>query len=74
MATESRIDKAVALIQDKEALAGPASRNPARSGSAQGKETERTHEMDNQDVLRLRKHSMEDQDMSIEELREIVPQ
>jgi hypothetical protein len=30
--------------------------------------------MDNQDVLRLRKHAVEDQDMSIEELMEIVPQ
>jgi hypothetical protein len=37
-----------------------------------GKETERTRELDNQGVLQLQKQTMEDQDMSIEELRKIV--
>jgi regulator of vacuolar morphogenesis len=72
MAAKSRIDNAVASIQDKEALVGSASRKPARSGRVLGKETERTRELDNQGVLQLQKQTMEDQDMSIEELRKIV--
>ncbi|KAF7122556.1 hypothetical protein CNMCM5793_000581 [Aspergillus hiratsukae] len=72
MAAKSRIDNAVASIQDKEALVGSASRKPARSGRVLGKETERTRELDNQGVLQLQKTTMEDQDMSIEELRKIV--
>ncbi|KAF4177788.1 hypothetical protein CNMCM8060_005306 [Aspergillus lentulus] len=72
MAAKSRIDNAVASIQDKEALVGSASRKLARSGRVLGKETERTRELDNQGVLQLQKQTMEDQDMSIEELRKIV--
>ncbi|KAM0114881.1 hypothetical protein ACP6JC_008583 [Aspergillus fumigatus] len=72
MAAKSRIDNAVASIQDKEALVGSASRKPPRSGRVLGKETERTRELDNQGVLQLQKRTMEDQDMSIEELRKIV--
>ncbi|EAW11520.1 Qc-SNARE protein [Aspergillus clavatus NRRL 1] len=72
IATKSRIDNAVASIQDKEALVGSASRKPARSGRVLGKETERTRELDNQGVVQLQKQTMESQDMSIEELRKIV--
>lgn len=72
MAAKSRIDNAVASIQDKEVLVGSASRKPPRSGRVLGKETERTRELDNQGVLQLQKRTMEDQDMSIEELRKIV--
>ncbi|PLB45704.1 putative SNARE complex subunit [Aspergillus steynii IBT 23096] len=73
MAAKSRVDHAVASIQDKEALVGgSAGKKPARSGRVLGKETERTRELDNQGVLQLQKQTMEDQDLSIEELRKIV--
>ncbi|KAE8350803.1 hypothetical protein BDV28DRAFT_159298 [Aspergillus coremiiformis] len=72
MAAKSRVDSAVASVQDKEALVGSASRKPARSGRVLGKETERTRELDNQGVLQLQRQTMEEQDQSVEELLKIV--
>ncbi|KAL5366025.1 hypothetical protein BJX96DRAFT_169579 [Aspergillus floccosus] len=71
MAAKSRVDKAVASIQDKEALIGGAGRKAAR-GRVLGKETERTRELDNQGVLQLQRQTMEEQDQSVEELMKIV--
>ncbi|KAH8423298.1 Qc-SNARE protein [Aspergillus melleus] len=72
MAAKSRVDHAVASIQDKEALVGSAGKKPARSGRVLGKETERTRELDNNGVLQLQKQTMKEQDLDIEELRKIV--
>ncbi|KAL4991055.1 hypothetical protein BDW68DRAFT_185281 [Aspergillus falconensis] len=79
MAAKSRLDKAVASIKDKEALTGGADgarggcgRKPTRSGRVLGKETERTRELDNQGVLQLQRDTMQQQDMSVEELLKIV--
>ncbi|KAE8375655.1 hypothetical protein BDV26DRAFT_283316 [Aspergillus bertholletiae] len=72
MAAKSRVDNAVASVQDKEALVGSASRKPARSGRVLGKETERTRELDNQGVLQLQRQTMDDQDQSVEELLKII--
>lgn len=82
MAAKSRLDNAVASIQDKEALmqAGNGSGDPAskggrgtpRSGRVLGKETERTRELDNEGVLQLQKQTMQDQDASVEELMKII--
>lgn len=80
MATKSRLDHAVASIQDKEALLkagnGDAASNgrktPARSGRVLGKETERTRELDNEGVLQLQKQTMQEQDQSVEELMKII--
>lgn len=69
MVTKTKLDNAVASVQDKEALVG--SKKP-RSGRVLGKETDRTRELDNQGVLQLQKQIMEDQDLSVEELRKIV--
>ncbi|KAL4749697.1 hypothetical protein BDW72DRAFT_204578 [Aspergillus terricola var. indicus] len=79
MAAKSRVDNAVASIKDKEALIGEANgagggsgRKPTRSGRVLGKETERTRELDNQGVLQLQRETMQQQDMSVEELLKIV--
>ncbi|KAJ5693089.1 hypothetical protein N7462_002512 [Penicillium macrosclerotiorum] len=80
MAAKSRLDYAVASIQDKEALmktgdGGATSngrRTPARSGRVLGKETERTRELDNEGVLQLQRQTMQDQDASVEELMKII--
>ncbi|KAF7589779.1 hypothetical protein BBP40_003841, partial [Aspergillus hancockii] len=72
MAAKSRVDNAVASVQDKEALVGGASRKPARSGRVLGKETERTRELDNQGVLQLQRQTMDEQDQSVEELLKII--
>ncbi|KAJ5751734.1 hypothetical protein N7520_008651 [Penicillium odoratum] len=79
MATKSKLDHAVASIQDKEALlnAGGDSgsngrRTPAKSGRILGKETERTRELDNEGVLQLQKQMMLNQDASVEELMKII--
>ncbi|KAJ5103790.1 hypothetical protein N7532_004319 [Penicillium argentinense] len=80
MATKSRLDSAVASIQDKDtnALFGNndsssnGRRTPARSGRVLGKETERTRELDNQGVLQLQKQTMQDQDQDVEELMKII--
>ncbi|KAL6237632.1 hypothetical protein BDW75DRAFT_228497 [Aspergillus navahoensis] len=80
MAAKSRLDNAVASIKDKETLIGGANgargggsdRKPARSGRVLGKETERTRELDNQGLLQLQRDTMQQQDMSVEELLKIV--
>jgi regulator of vacuolar morphogenesis len=75
MAAKSRIDSAVASIKDKEALVGSADggRKPAaRSGRVLGKETERTRELDNQGLLQLQRDTMQDQDLSVQELMKVV--
>jgi regulator of vacuolar morphogenesis len=68
MSTKSKLDNAVALIQDKEALVG----NKPKVGRILGKETDRTRELDNQGILQLQKQIIEDQDLGVEELRKIV--
>lgn len=81
MATKSKLDHAVASIQDKEALMNVGNgdfginngrRTPAKSGRVLGKETERTRELDNEGVLQLQKQMMQHQDASVEELMKIV--
>ncbi|PYH40970.1 uncharacterized protein BP01DRAFT_419089 [Aspergillus saccharolyticus JOP 1030-1] len=79
MAAKSRIDSAVASIQDKEALmnvaatAGSKGKKAVRaSGRVLGRETERTRELDNTGVLQLQKQMMQDQDVAVEELMRIV--
>ncbi|KAL4881132.1 hypothetical protein BJY04DRAFT_190033 [Aspergillus karnatakaensis] len=75
MAAKSRVDSAVASIQDKQALVGSTSggpRKPTKSGRVLGKETERTRELDNQGVLQLQRDTMEQQDLSVGELLKIV--
>lgn len=72
MAAKSRIDSAVAPLQDKVELMGTLATKPARSGRVLGRETERTRELDNQGVLQLQKQMMQDQDVNVEELRKIV--
>ncbi|RMJ23084.1 hypothetical protein PHISP_06035, partial [Aspergillus sp. HF37] len=75
MSAKRRIDSAVASIHDKEALVGGGKNGKAsgaRSGRVLGKETERTRELDNQGVLQLQRQTMEDQDVSVDELRKIV--
>ncbi|KAI9371843.1 hypothetical protein BJX61DRAFT_534426 [Aspergillus egyptiacus] len=76
MATKSRIDNAVASIKDKEALMGSPSGGrkggATRSGRVLGKETERTRGLDNQGVLQLQRDTMQEQDLSVQELMKIV--
>lgn len=69
MATKSKLDSAVASIQDKAALVGDGKPKPGR---VLGKETDQTRELDNEGVLQLQKQVMEDQDMSVNELMKIV--
>ncbi|PGH15086.1 hypothetical protein AJ79_02612 [Helicocarpus griseus UAMH5409] len=73
MTTKTKLDNAVASVRDKEALVGggAASAKP-RPGRVLGKETEQTRELDNQGVLQLQKQVMEDQDLSLEELRKVI--
>lgn len=74
MAAKSRIDSAVASIQDKEALMGTQGGKKAirSSGRVLGRETERTRELDNSGVVQLQKQMMEDQDVAVDELMRIV--
>lgn len=82
MATKSRLDHAVASIQDKEALmsngnaggdsANGGRRTPARTGRVLGKETERTRELDNEGVLQLQQQMMQSQDANVDELMKII--
>ncbi|RJE21203.1 SNARE complex subunit Vam7 [Aspergillus sclerotialis] len=74
MTAKRRLDSAVASIQDKEALVGGGNRKAsgARAGRVLGKETERTRELDNEGVLQLQRQTMEEQDLSVDELRKIV--
>ncbi|CAG8939404.1 unnamed protein product [Penicillium salamii] len=82
MATKSRLDHAVASVQDKEALmnvgnaagdgASSGRRAPARTGRVLGKETERTRELDNDGVLQLQQQMMQSQDQNVDELMKII--
>ncbi|PYH95551.1 hypothetical protein BO71DRAFT_377256 [Aspergillus ellipticus CBS 707.79] len=74
MAAKSRIDSAVASIQDKEALMGTTGGRKAgrSSGRVLGRETERTRELDNAGVVQLQKQMMADQDLSVNELMKVV--
>ncbi|CAG8377521.1 unnamed protein product [Penicillium salamii] len=82
MATKSRLDHAVASVQDKEALmnvgnaagdgASRGRRAPARTGRVLGKETERTRELDNDGVLQLQQQMMQSQDQNVDELMKII--
>ncbi|KAI1615979.1 Phox homologous domain-containing protein [Exophiala viscosa] len=69
MATKSKLDTAVASIQDTQQLMGS---KPKTSGRVLGKETAETRELDNQGVLQLQQQKMADQDLDVEELRKIV--
>ena len=70
MTTKSKLDHAVATIQDKQSLVG--SKAKPATGRVLGKETAETRELDNQGVLQLQKQKMADQDMDVDELRKIV--
>lgn len=69
MATKSKLDNAVATMQDTQKLVGT---KPKTSGRVLGKETAETRELDNQGVLQLQKQKMAEQDLDVEELRKIV--
>jgi len=79
MATKSKLDHAVASMQDKDALlrgvndsSSEGRRTPARSGRVLGKETERTRELDNEGVLQLQKQMMQSQDQNVDDLMKII--
>ncbi|EXJ77321.1 regulator-vacuolar morphogenesis [Capronia epimyces CBS 606.96] len=69
MATKSKLDGAVASMQETQELIGS---KPKASGRVLGKETAETRELDNQGVLQLQKQKMASQDLDVEELRKIV--
>lgn len=69
MATKSKLDTAVASMQETQQLMG---NKPKTSGRVLGKETSETRELDNQGVLQLQKQKIADQDLDVEELRKIV--
>jgi regulator of vacuolar morphogenesis len=69
MAQKSKLDSAVASIQEKQNLVGT---KPKSGGRILGRETAETKELDNSGVLQLQKQKMADQDMDVEELRKIV--
>lgn len=79
MAAKSKVDTAVASIQDHTALLASngtnepsSSKHPARSGRVLGKETTETQSLDNQGLMQLQKHKMEEQDLDVDEIRKIV--
>lgn len=69
MATKSKLDSAVASMQETQNLIGT---KPKAGGRVLGKETAETRELDNEGVLQLQKQKMADQDLDVEELRKIV--
>lgn len=71
MVAKSKLDSAVASVQDKQALIG-SSQNKPKAGRVLGKETDLTRELDNEGVLQLQKQIIVDQDAGVEELRKIV--
>ncbi|KEF52767.1 regulator-vacuolar morphogenesis [Exophiala aquamarina CBS 119918] len=71
MVTKSKLDTAVASIQDKQSLVGN-NPKPKTGGRVLGKETAETRELDNEGVVQLQKQKMADQDLDVEELRKIV--
>ena len=79
MATKTKLDHAVASMQDKDALlrggndsSSEGRRTPARSGRVLGKETERTRELGNDGVLQLQRQMMQSQDQNVDELMKII--
>lgn len=70
MLQKSRLDTAVASIQDKDKLMESSKRRPG--GRILGKETDKTRELDNNGVVQLQKQTMEAQDRSVAELLKIV--
>jgi regulator of vacuolar morphogenesis len=70
MLQKSKLDTAVASIQDKDKLMSSA--KPRSGGRVLGKETDKTRELDNQGVLQLQKQTIDSQDKSVEELLKIV--
>ncbi|KAL1959863.1 hypothetical protein VTO42DRAFT_1008 [Malbranchea cinnamomea] len=72
MTVKSKLDAAVASIQDRQKLIGSGPAEKPKLGRVLGKETEQTRELDNEGVLQLQKQIMENQDMSVEELRKII--
>ena len=72
MVTKSKLDNAVASIQDKQSLIGTASSKPKAGGRVLGKETAETRELDNQGVVQLQQQKMAEQDLDVDELRKIV--
>ncbi|KIX95136.1 uncharacterized protein Z520_09052 [Fonsecaea multimorphosa CBS 102226] len=73
MATKSKLDSAVASMQETQHLMGNGTNKPkVGGGRVLGKETAETRELDNQGVLQLQKQKMADQDRDVEELRRIV--
>ncbi|KAI1922574.1 hypothetical protein LOZ66_002464 [Ophidiomyces ophidiicola] len=71
MVAKSKLDSAVASINDKQALIGT-SQNKPKVGRILGKETDQTRQLDNDGVLQLQRQIMQDQDDGVEELRKIV--
>lgn len=71
MIQKSKLDTAVASIQDKDKLVNSA-KPRLGGGRVLGKETDKTRELDNQGVLQLQKQTMESQDKSVDELLKIV--
>ena len=69
MAQKTKLDNAVASIQDKQQLVGM---KPKAVGRVLGKETAETKELDNSGVLQLQQQKMADQDLDVDELRKIV--
>lgn len=72
MTTKSKVDSAVASMQDKHALLGESTKRAAKSGRILGKETDKTRELDNEGVLQLQKQVMQDQDAGVDMLRKAV--
>jgi regulator of vacuolar morphogenesis len=72
MATKSKLDSAVATMQDKERLIGRGPLGKPKPGRVLGKETEQTRELDNEGVMQLQKQIMQNQDQSAEELLKIL--
>ena len=70
MTTKSKLDNAVATIEDKKSLVGSGPK--PKTGRVLGKETSETRELDNNGVLQLQKQKMADQDLDVDELRKIV--
>ena len=79
MSQKSKIDSAVANIAEHTDLlqtsstANHNSRAPsARTGRVLGKETKETQGLDNQGLLQLQQQKMKDQDLDVDEIRQIV--
>ena len=67
--TKSKLDNAVATIEDTKKLVG---NKPKSGGRVLGKETAETRELDNNGVLQLQKQKMAEQDLDVQDLHQIV--